>query len=112
MIRVQSPFGTKRIEITNDSLSALYDKVVTEFNIESKTHWRLYSDRNKNNLLPNTRNTNAKDLLSHGEMIFLFPVESSTTSEEVSNASCIEDDVDIELAKQDGKIQRGRDEQL
>jgi hypothetical protein len=80
--------------------------------LENKTQWRLYSDRNRNNLLPNTRNTNAKDLLSHGEMIFLFPVESSTPSEDLSNATCVEDDVDIELAKQDGKIQRGRDEQL
>jgi len=93
-------------------LSTLYDKVIAEFKIENKTQWRLYSDRNRNNLLPNTRNTNAKDLLSHGEMIFLFPVESSNTSKDLSSENCVEDDVDIELTKQDGKIQRGRDEQL
>ncbi len=112
MIRVQSPDGTKRVELTKESLAGLYEKVFKEFKIETAqaNEWILYFDRNRTNQIPNTKNTPANEVVNHGDMIYLFQETAQKT--ETIGQHVEEDDVDKELIKQDGKISRGRDEQL
>ncbi len=112
MIRVQSPDGTKRIELIKESLAGLYEKVFKEFKIDSSqtNEWSLYLDRNKSNHIPNTKNTLANEVVNHGDMIYLLQETSQKT--EIIGQHVEEDDVDKELIKQDGKINRDRDEQL
>ena len=58
------------------------------------------------------------EVIGHGDMIYLMPSLMATAaatqnSQSQSDFSKIEeDDVDIDLARQDGKIIRGRDDQL
>lgn len=112
MIRVQSPDGTKRVELTKESLAGLYEKVFKEFKIDASLvkEWSLYLDRNRSNHIPNTKNTPANEVVSHGDMIYLL--QETTQKTESIGQHVEEDDVDKELIKQDGKISRGRDEQL
>lgn len=116
LIRVQSPDGTKRVELAKDStVSQLYEKVFKEFSIDaSRFHeWGIFADRNKTSQLSNSKRTHIHDLVSHGDMIYLMPAvagASANASNDLANVQ--EDDVDVELAKQDGKIKRERDEQL
>lgn len=112
MIRVQSPDGTKRVEVSKENLAALYEKIFKEFKIEGTqvNEWSLYLDRNRSSHIPNTKNTPVTEVISHGDMIYLLP--ETTGKIETIGQHVEEDDVDKELIKQDGKINRGRDEQL
>lgn len=112
LIRVQSPEGTKRIEVNKESLSSLYDKIIKEFNIDSSkiNEWGLYLDRNRSNHIPNTKNTQASEIISYGDMIYLLPVQSQKNQQ--TSVDVEEDEVDKELQKLDGKISRNRDEQM
>ena len=116
LVRVQSPDGTKRIEVnSSEQVSTLYQKVMKEFTIDPSRHseWFLYLDRNKDNLLKPGSSSAVGQMVKHGDLIYLFQAtfasESTNTSEPVSVE---EDEVDQILAKQDGKIIRGPDEQL
>ena len=114
LIRVQSPDGTKRIELPKDDVLAhLYERVYREFKIDP-THfaeWSLFSDRNKSVHVPNSRNTRLHDVVSHGDILFLMPCGAPTQTQ-VDYSHIEEDQVDLDLAKQHGKISRERDEQL
>lgn len=110
---MQSPDGTKRIEISNESLEQLYSNVFKEFRIvdEHCDSWGLFKDREQTNRLPNSKRTRAMEYLSHGEMIYLLQANKNVSSA-VTDTVCIEDEVDNILDKQDGLIKREKDEML
>lgn len=90
----------------------MYEKIYKEFEIDesNRAEWALFSDRNKIHRITNTKNTKAVDVIAHGEMLFLFQTSASVQNETTEKIE--EDEVDIELAKQDGRINRGKDPQL
>jgi hypothetical protein len=114
LIRVESPDGTKRIELNNETLKQLYIKVLNEFKLSSNNQieWNLYLDRSKSNHLPNADHINVGEVISHGDMIYLLPTIINSESETKSNQQVEEDEVDLILNKQNGLINRDRDEQL
>uniref|UniRef100_T1IW71 Nuclear protein localization protein 4 homolog n=1 Tax=Strigamia maritima TaxID=126957 RepID=T1IW71_STRMM len=130
IIRVQSPDGTKRIETSaKDSTSKFYENVRDAFSLAS-VNFALFKKPNKIEEIISSRSKTLHSYgIKHGDMIFLNPLNgtifqgnaivtnSSVTSvntlhSNVSNVSVIEDDVDVYLQKQDGKIERGRDDRL
>ncbi|XP_015125165.1 nuclear protein localization protein 4 homolog isoform X1 [Diachasma alloeum] len=149
-LRVQSPEGTKRIDVDpTDSLSQLFEKVYEAFQLNS-FGFSLYKERNhKNEILSSKSKSIAACGLGHGDMLYLAPLNgaflwnnsSSNTSAQNSTgstdvtpmevtpstsrgtsgrptvtarplANVDEDEVDQQLWKMDGKIQRKRDEKL
>lgn len=117
---MESPDGTKRVELsTRDSLSSLYEKTFGVFKIDPsrKSEYCLYADRARENRIVDCRNTPVTETIAHGDIVYLLP---SLTSTGESNGQKVndqydfgeEDQVDIDLTKQDGKIHRKRDDQL
>lgn len=84
-----------------------------EFNIDPslKNEWCLYNDRNRKEQIPITK-TPLGEVISHGDMIFLLPSLNGKVNEQEALEKLEEDEVDVYLAKQDGKITRSKDEQL
>jgi nuclear protein localization family protein 4 len=120
LVRIQSPDGTKRLELLNESLKNLYDKVFKEFSIEiDSSEWELFLDRDRGKLIPKVGSKMVKSILKHGDMIYLLKSkhdemehEDSTPSQESKVFTQEEDEVDSFLRKFDGKIERKRDAQL
>lgn len=114
LLRVQSPDGTKRIQISNESLEQLYVNVFNEFGIigEHCDKWGIFKDREKHNRLANSKRTRAMEVCSHGDMIYLLQVNKNNVSSDVTDTVCVEDEVDNILDKQDGLIKRDKDEML
>lgn len=116
MIRIESPDGTKRLELSSsDSLAALYDKVFDQFKIDAtrRSEYCLFADRNRKLRIPENRNTRVKETISHGDFVYLLPAGGETNGQRRDQIEFGEEDqVDLDLAKQDGKIHRPRDEQL
>jgi hypothetical protein len=94
----------------------LYAKVLGEFKLESNNtvEWNLYLDRAKSNHLPISDMIHVKEVISHGDMIYLLPTSLSgdKPSSYAGTEMGEEDEVDSYLLKQDGLITRQRDEQL
>lgn len=113
LIRVESPDGTKRIELNNETLRQLYLKVLQEFRLQQSPQidWNLYLDRGKNNHLPNADHISVTEVISHGDMIYLLPTVLSG-EKDAKTQRFEEDQVDLILSKQNGLISRERDEQL
>ena len=121
IVRVQSPEGTKRIEIsTNETLTQFYEHVFREFNLLTSSidqitdTWGLYTDREQKNLVSKNTSTRVDKVIKHGDMIYLL---RKTAGQNVSNATdndtpCVEDEIDIILDRQDGVIHRKKDELL
>ena len=118
---MESPDGVKRVELsTRDSLSSLYEKTLGVFKIDAsrKSEYSLYADRARANRIVDCRNTPVTETIAHGDIVYLLP--SLTSTGESNNGQKVndqydfgeEDQVDIDLTKQDGKIHRKRDEQL
>lgn len=115
LIRVESPDGMKRVELSShDSLATLYQKTFDHFKIDPsrKNEYSLFADRARNSRIIDCRNTRATETIAHGDIIYLLPVlnERKPAAEQYDFGE--EDQVDIDLAKQDGKIHRKRDDQL
>lgn len=150
VLRVQSPDGTKRVEISDTSnLRELYELVHGTFAFNDYG-FALFKERNCTKEIVSSRSQTVKESgLKHGDMIYLKHIAGPSTSKEPersssvasmastssssfsgaagfsreptpstsygANASAVlngEDSVDIELYKQDGRIQRKRDEKL
>ncbi|KYM92095.1 Nuclear protein localization protein 4 like protein [Atta colombica] len=144
ILRVQSPEGTKRIEILpSDTISQLYEKVYEAFDLNS-FGFNLCKQRSQKEPLTSTRSRTVSGIgLSHGDILYLVPANgtqlwsapstssaSNNTSTEsgpmdtangITNRSSgssrslpnvVENDIDEQLWKMDGKIQRKRDEKL
>ncbi|CAG0914058.1 unnamed protein product [Notodromas monacha] len=134
ILRVQSADGTKRVELPlSDTTRGLYEKIHEEFGLET-FDFRLYIDRAKTKELVSTSKKSLASFgLRHGDMLFMAygdlvrpsvsadkSAENDLKTPETSSASTVattdhvpaavvEDDVDLELAKRDGKIKRQRD---
>ena len=102
-----------------ETLHNLYDTVFKEFNIEKTDFedWSLYKDRNKSEVIKNSKSALINESIRHGDMIYLLQsdvlknlLNSTTITDEMFHKE--EDEVDNLLAKQEGKIHRERDEQL
>ncbi|XP_046391549.1 nuclear protein localization protein 4 homolog [Ischnura elegans] len=156
-VRVQSPDGTKRVEVgPYDTTKLLYEKVHDAFDL-SGFGFALYRSRDKKDELISSRSHTVKDSrLGHGDMIYLCPLNgtllhpdeasvsgycrhagsetgtstreglerkssssslnqlsSNSSRDSVTNKITVkEDEVDLQLWKMDGKIQRQRDRKL
>ncbi|GAB0088866.1 Nuclear protein localization protein 4 homolog [Sergentomyia squamirostris] len=143
IIRVQSPEGTKRVEIDpGATLVHLYDTVRTTFQM-ANYDFALYKERGYKQELVSSRSKKISDYMKHGDMIYMkvltegfasgsskdtpgssgqnnfYTVTRSSSTNTVNsdasakvNGSVKEDEVDLQLYKADGWIQRSRDNKL
>uniref|UniRef100_A0A6P7FF04 Nuclear protein localization protein 4 homolog n=1 Tax=Diabrotica virgifera virgifera TaxID=50390 RepID=A0A6P7FF04_DIAVI len=145
LLRVQSPEGTKRVEISASSTTCqLFETVHDAFELNSFA-FALYKEKNKKSEIPSSKSKTVLSLgLRHGDMIYLAPVNgavlfsnNSPSGEPVDDATpstsampstsatsysknrirsgsanIKEDEVDLQLMKIDGKVQRNRDDKL
>uniref|UniRef100_A0A1B0GH88 Putative nuclear pore complex rnpl4 component sc npl4 n=1 Tax=Lutzomyia longipalpis TaxID=7200 RepID=A0A1B0GH88_LUTLO len=145
ILRVQSPEGTKRVEISPDAnLRSLYETVFAAFEL-TNYDFSLFKERGYKQELTSSRSQKLTDCqLKHGDMVFMkilsenfasssskdtpgssgsfnnsFSVTRSSSTNTVNsdasvkvNGSVKEDDVDLQLYKIDGWIQRSRDTKL
>jgi len=131
IIRIQSKNGTKRVEVTNtDSSESLYQKVSKEFTEYDSL--KLYKQRNLNGeIVRSSRRKLKQEGLSHGDMIYLeisnesrpgsskqtpFGDSSISSSSRPTSATSTkhemkqplkEDEIDISLWKEEGRINKG-----
>ncbi|XP_033213216.1 nuclear protein localization protein 4 homolog isoform X1 [Belonocnema kinseyi] len=148
-LRVQSPEGTKRVQVNpSDTVVALFEKIYEAFNLQSYG-FGLFKQRNYKDEIISSRSKTVSDVgLSHGDMVYFtflngrIPWDGPSTSSCSNNISTdvtqmeaipstsrnsqaqivpnssrslttvIEDEVDQQLWKLDGKIQRKRDEKF
>uniref|UniRef100_A0A671XHL2 Nuclear protein localization protein 4 homolog n=1 Tax=Sparus aurata TaxID=8175 RepID=A0A671XHL2_SPAAU len=111
IIRVQSPDGMKKIPSTKrETAAAFLKKVAKEFGFNSNG-FSVYLNRNKTGEILSQNKTMSLLKIKHGDMLYLFPSGSPSTSGEVMD-TVQEDEIDQYLAKQDGKIYRNKDPQL
>ncbi|XP_021925198.1 nuclear protein localization protein 4 homolog [Zootermopsis nevadensis] len=150
-LRIQSPEGTKRIDVhPTDSILELFEKVHEAFGLTGYG-FALYRKRGcKDELISSRIKTVRSYGLSHGDMLYLAPLNGAmlwsqdpsprpSTSSGVSHSNNTasgepvdstelalvqtqsglrqsftlqEDEVDLQLWKLDGKVQRKRDEKL
>ncbi|XP_057323162.1 nuclear protein localization protein 4 homolog isoform X2 [Microplitis mediator] len=149
-LRVQSPEGTKRIDVDpTDTVCSLFEKIYELFQLKS-FGFSLFKQRNhKDELISSKSKSVSACGLGHGDMVYLAPVNGtllwnspstsaadpspvpmdvtpSTSKGLPSTSTAVAsvpvtvrpvtnleiDDVDEQLWKMDGKIQRKRDEKL
>lgn len=133
MVRVQSPEGLKRIELSkNTNIKDLYELVREALKLEDYG-FSLFKERNFTSELISSRSqTITSQNIKHGDMIFFKQVAgnserrasaiavdkipSAAASQNfqpaLKNSEVKEDPVDILLAKEDGRIKRERDTKL
>ncbi|XP_071966038.1 nuclear protein localization protein 4 homolog [Antedon mediterranea] len=139
IVRVQSSEGTKRVKVSPSlSLSKFLQKVADELQIP-RDGFNIYRCRNRTQEITSASRQTLHTLhIRNGDMFYLFPnahgssametedevsafASSSSTGAAASNVvtpssvaaiKVDEDDVDVLLAKQDGKIYRQRDLQF
>lgn len=134
LIAVQSPSGTKRIECKpTDSTASLMRKIQSAFNLED-SNFEVYKRRQKDQILSLERRPISVYKLKHGDTVYVSfkdrmvtesssssdsPINSvhsenqgSSTHSSTFNSGLPEDEVDTELFKENGYIQRPRDEKL
>ncbi|CAH8600847.1 unnamed protein product [Heterobilharzia americana] len=138
IIRVQSPNGTKRIELSeSETYEKLLNLVCEQFCISRDDGWCLSRSHDQTERLSCKQNTTiSKTGLKHGDLLFLLDhiknhVDGVTKDGHVgdnktsmqndfnsqgsrnwSSSGPSEDKVDQEMAKMDGRIHRKRNEQL
>ncbi|CAG9785895.1 unnamed protein product [Diatraea saccharalis] len=142
MLRVQSAEGTARVEVLDtDATALLFERVYETLHL-STFGFALHKDRQKKEEIVSSKSRMLRDYgLQHGDMLYLSPVNGTvlfdqpTTSVEANNkpfgepaetgssaaTSSLstphkevpqEDEVDLQLYKMPGTIQRSRDEKL
>ncbi|KAI9580713.1 hypothetical protein GQX74_013214 [Glossina fuscipes] len=129
LVRIQSPEGIKRIEISpKSSFKQLYECVQRVLKIDG---FGLFKERNFSNELYANSSQQIGSALKHGDLIYLKQIASGsarrTSTASIDNFEnfsgsladnfsktnvVIEDEVDQLLAKEDGLIKRGRDTKL
>lgn len=78
LLRVQSPEGTKRIEVSaSASTCQLFETIHDAFDLNSFA-FALYKEKNKKNEIASSKSKTVRSLgLRHGDMIYLAPVNGS-----------------------------------
>ncbi|XP_062507757.1 nuclear protein localization protein 4 homolog [Corticium candelabrum] len=122
IIRIQSREGTKRIDVLpSETCRTLWMKIAEEFGLNvNHSNWSVCRDRNSTVLFPCTKKPLSSAGLRHGDMVFIALPEqramdtssSSTDAEAGSVQGVKEDEVDVLLSKESGRIERERDAQL
>lgn len=81
LLRVQSPEGTKRIELLpSATIRELYESIHDAFQLDGY-NFAVYGERNYKNELASSRSQTVDDYkLKHGDMIFIKPLASGTSS--------------------------------
>jgi len=125
---IQSQEGQKRVQVPGTGKTEdLFKSVHKAFDLKSMD-FTLFKDQRKSIEVVNSKvKTISSSGLKHGDRLFMFPksksdavfktpTEPAHTSSKTENggtftapAAVKEDQIDIELQKQDGKISRGRD---
>ncbi|KAK4874625.1 hypothetical protein RN001_013985 [Aquatica leii] len=151
LLRIQSPEGTKRIELNaTDTTCQLFERVHSTFDLNSFA-FALFKQKNQKDEISSSKSRTISSAgLSHGDMLYLMPIngailfpqattstthnnnpsgeppiaDASTssgsqarpTSSPLSGGRTIsnvqEDEVDLQLTKLEGKIERQRDDKL
>ncbi|KAK2820124.1 hypothetical protein Q5P01_023083 [Channa striata] len=87
IIRVQSPDGMKKIPSTKrETAAAFLKKVAKEFGFNSNG-FSVYQNRNKTGEILSQNKTLSLLKIKHGDMLFLFPSGSSSSSGEVMDTA-------------------------
>ncbi|XP_002123974.2 nuclear protein localization protein 4 homolog [Ciona intestinalis] len=112
IIRIQSCDGTKRIEVSSsDTVASLLQQVEKSFALKGDG-WGVFKSRNYQDEVKNSKSKLRTAGLNHGDMLFLKSQSSvSKTSEERPSSAeeavdVVEDAIDVELWKNDGRIRR------
>ncbi|XP_076809841.1 nuclear protein localization protein 4 homolog [Clavelina lepadiformis] len=108
IIRIQSHIGTKRLETSSDEvLSSFYKKIEKLFVLEGK-EWGLFLDRSGQKEIPKNSITQIKSTgLKHGDMVYLeIKKYNSKNIKEMVGKDLLEDEIDVELWKRDGRIKQ------
>lgn len=81
ILRVQSPEGTKRIEILpTATIRELYDSIHDAFQLDAY-NFAIYCERNYKNELASSRSQKINDYnLKHGDMIFIKNLSPGSSS--------------------------------
>ena len=118
-IAIQSQEGQKRVQVSPSAKTEeLFTKVQQVFNLTS-CQFALYKKQNKTLEIANTRTKTVSGAgLNHGDRLFMFPksqnlFQSSDTSSQNDfkvPSVVIEDEIDQELHKMDGKVKRPSEE--
>jgi len=134
-IGIQSQEGQKRVQVGPLSKTEeLYQNIKKAFDLKS-VQFDLFKDQRKNICVENSRTKTVKQAgLNHGDRLFMFPKaqskntlfenssspsssmnsSSSQTSENGFKvpSSVVEDPIDVEIAKLDGKIPRAKEQKV
>ena len=114
-LAIQSSDGQKRVSLSGTSKTdELFTKVKDAFSLKS-SQFSLYKKQNKTFEIANSRTKSVtQEGLNHGDRLFMFPKNKDQNLFENSNSSSnneskvpkvvIEDELDQELDKLDGKI--------
>lgn len=81
LLRVQSPEGTKRIELVpSATIRELYESIHDAFQLDGY-NFSVYGERNYKNELASSRSQTIDDYkLKHGDMIYLKPLSIGTSA--------------------------------
>lgn len=81
LLRVQSPEGTKRIEVLpTATVRELYESIHDAFQLDN-FNFAVYGERNYKNELASSRSQTVDDYkLKHGDMIFMKPLSAGSSS--------------------------------
>ncbi|XP_041362260.1 nuclear protein localization protein 4 homolog [Gigantopelta aegis] len=123
-VRVQSAeHGTKRIETKgSESIANFFNKIQSEFGL-GDIGWDVYQKRDKTGHIRTSRAKNIDSYkIKHGDMLYLVcsaktggneePMETGSTSSNMPSSGIQQDEVDLILGKEDGRIHRNRNDQL
>ncbi|XP_039256624.2 nuclear protein localization protein 4 homolog [Styela clava] len=113
IIRIQSKDGTKRVEVTSsETVTSFLGKVAEEFALANE-NWCLFQNRDRTNeLKKGSRSKLSNKKLKHGDMCYLIFTDGMNVAGDggvVENEAppivkFTEDEIDVELWKQDGRI--------
>jgi len=123
-VGIQSQEGQKRVQVLPTAKTEEFYKLIQKaFDLKS-LQFDLFKDQHKNISIDNSRTKSVKQAgLNHGDRLFMFPKSKTTnlfqesTSQNSSSQSensfkvpsiVVEDPLDVELSKLDGKISRGK----
>lgn len=81
LLRVQSPEGTKRVELVpTATIRELYEAIQDAFQLD-EFNFAVYGERNYKNELASSRSQTLDDYkLKHGDMIFMKTLATGTSS--------------------------------